>query len=413
MSGYNIGIGVGLRYIQRGVVDLMAQAIRSSMVVWYDIKRQGATNESMSQNPILKDLSGHGHDATCYNFAWSRMSGIGGYHFDTLTKWYKTPNNNGEYTVNNTKLHITKTTTNPTKYYYINYNLQVNSNSFIDSYTEDSVVLKPFKVKVSGLPEGYNVKIDGLYNENTGSSPNYKFVEMPLGNGEHRIDVGIVNMGTTIVPDGYFHFPRIFTNDMPQIDCDITIEFLPEYPNALVADGVDDYAKVEGLPILTDYTVIAKRKILSEFDGTYRALAAKGMTTGQGAFIFERQTFNNGYEVYNFGGRIPLTEFPADITYMTSNSYNGIPITKGDSIDEDTMYIFSRFPNSQYISAALYSFILFNRTLTDEEIEWVKKNLLGVETPEQKYSCFGTGQWVMKYPWINDDLWKMKKNKRP
>lgn len=46
-------------------------AIKNSMVLWYDIARQGATNESMANNPILKDLSGNGHDATCYNFAWS------------------------------------------------------------------------------------------------------------------------------------------------------------------------------------------------------------------------------------------------------------------------------------------------------------------------------------------------------
>lgn len=49
------------------------------MVLWYDIKRQGATNKSMTANPILKDLSGNGHDATCYNFAWSGKSGIGSY----------------------------------------------------------------------------------------------------------------------------------------------------------------------------------------------------------------------------------------------------------------------------------------------------------------------------------------------
>lgn len=53
--------------------------IKNNMVLWYDIKRQGATNETMKANPILKDLSGNGHDATCYNFAWSGISGIGSY----------------------------------------------------------------------------------------------------------------------------------------------------------------------------------------------------------------------------------------------------------------------------------------------------------------------------------------------
>lgn len=44
-------------------------AIKSACVLWYDLKRQGATNENMAINPILKDLSGNGHDATCHNFS--------------------------------------------------------------------------------------------------------------------------------------------------------------------------------------------------------------------------------------------------------------------------------------------------------------------------------------------------------
>lgn len=52
------------------------QDIMQSMVLWYDIAKQGATNESMAANPKLIDLSGNGHDATCYNFAWTEDSGM-------------------------------------------------------------------------------------------------------------------------------------------------------------------------------------------------------------------------------------------------------------------------------------------------------------------------------------------------
>lgn len=37
---------------------------------------RGLSNEQMSQNPILKDLSGNGHDITLHNFAWTEESGI-------------------------------------------------------------------------------------------------------------------------------------------------------------------------------------------------------------------------------------------------------------------------------------------------------------------------------------------------
>jgi hypothetical protein len=135
---------------------------------------------------------------------------------------------------------------------------------------------------------------------------------------------------------------RRFTVKGTDIINNIVIEFLSEYPNALVADGVDDYVKVADTPIFTDYTVIAKRKILSELDGTFRAFAAKMTNEPQGAFILERQNTVNKYEIFNFGQFTYLTEIPIDITYMTSNSYNGHPIAKGNTIDGDVVHIFSR-----------------------------------------------------------------------
>lgn len=59
----------------RKVWDRTERKIMRSMVCWYDISRQGCTNEAMAKNPVLKDLSGNGHDMTCYNFAWAGMSG--------------------------------------------------------------------------------------------------------------------------------------------------------------------------------------------------------------------------------------------------------------------------------------------------------------------------------------------------
>ena len=56
----------------------MEDRIMESMVLWYDIGKQGATNEGMAADPRIIDHSGNGHHATCYNFAWSGMSGIGG-----------------------------------------------------------------------------------------------------------------------------------------------------------------------------------------------------------------------------------------------------------------------------------------------------------------------------------------------
>ena len=57
-------------------VETMEQSVQKAMVLWYDIAKQGATNESMAADPRLIDHSGNGHHATCYNFAWTEDSGI-------------------------------------------------------------------------------------------------------------------------------------------------------------------------------------------------------------------------------------------------------------------------------------------------------------------------------------------------
>ena len=326
-------------------------SIKKSMVLWYDLKRQGVTNETMKANPKLIDLSGNGHDATCYNFAWSGISSIGGYYFSSLHA--NTALGHYEYIV----------TSNKTKF------------TFVKNIDSTDLYLHSFVKKISiGDNIHYKIKITGLDNFKT---------KHPLSNMEDA-------QGHTFTKDGIYEHNfsatyeyvtinlRLRPDSYPEEneEINITIEQLPLYPNALVADGVDDYVRVDGTPILTDYTVVAKRKILSESDGTYRAFAAKGTTIYQGAFILERQNLVNRYEIINFGQDKNVTKIPTDITYMTSNSYNGTPIAKGDAIDEDILYIFSRNSHDQYISAVLYSFILFNRTLTTKEINWVKENLI-------------------------------------
>lgn len=343
-------------------------SIKNNMVLWYDIKRQGATNETMKANPILKDLSGNGHDATCYNFAWSGMSGIGGY--PTNSSNVNIQSNRAEW-INSYTLKVTNA---------VNGNLVLNSITIKGEQGQPLLIsTKEVHIRVSGLTEEQSIIINhGL---NNGNSTKWITDVTVSTNGEYTIP----SLNEVIKPYDANSTPNCTNNRFAVFGAgtinNIIIEFLPEYPNALVADGVDDYVRVDGTPILTDYTVIAKRKILSELDDTYKTFAAKGVTPYQGVFILERQRDNGKtYEIFNFGEFNLITEIPTDITYMTSNSYNGNPIAKGNAIDEDAVHIFARYNQNQHISAVLYSFILFNRTLTTKEINWVKENLIEGDT---------------------------------
>lgn len=75
---------------------------------------------------------------------------------------------------------------------------------------------------------------------------------------------------------------------------------------------------------------------------------------------------------------------PSDFIYLTSNSYCGNALSGiGDAVDNDRMALFILSLNRSFFGRyALYSFILFDRDLTDEEIEWVKANIMADPEPE-------------------------------
>lgn len=59
--------------------------VRKHLVCWYSPQRQGATRESLAENPRLIDLSGNGRDLNLKGFDWtasSVISSTGGLQFD-------------------------------------------------------------------------------------------------------------------------------------------------------------------------------------------------------------------------------------------------------------------------------------------------------------------------------------------
>lgn len=314
--------------------------IMDSMILWYDVKRQGTTNESMSQNPVLRDLSGNGHDATCYNFAWSGMSGIGGYSTSFL----------GDGWMNIPEI------------------VSVNDNSCIFTEARNSTSL----LFHSGYLDEFNIKVTGI--TNTGCR--LEFGQGDVEESEHSIKsdgVYTIPAVTTYTTVGF----KLYGDN--SLTLNVKIELLPQYPNALVSDGVDDCAMVKELPILTDYTVIAKRKwIKTEYD-TFATFSSKTSTTTNGEFIFERFDQNGNLQVLSFGVLTAIETFAENITYQTPTSYNGKVIGKGNFLGDGKLTLFGLRAAVQCPNIALYSFILFDRTLIDEEIEWVKTNLIETE----------------------------------
>lgn len=314
------------------------KAIKDAMVLYYDIAKQKATNESMAANPTLKDLSGNGNDATCYNFGWSEMSGIGGY-MTRNTHYEFTKDDYVKNIINNPPEHITITFT------------------------------------IKGLVSGNKVTIQSLN-----------------GNvyGEWTTD-GTYTVDSDSLDDSYIYI----YNGIAATKGNFTVDILPLYPNALVSDGVEDYAFVQDkyddegnlinkkslvLNREDGYTVIAKRKLLSTANACFTSKRKNGVGVGDNSGSFQLERYSpstDTYRCYSFGSSNVINVVNDDIVYMTSQSYNGASLNIGNAPDSDSLAIFSLLNgSSNVIKGVLYSLLLFNRDLTDEEIQWVKNNLI-------------------------------------
>lgn len=154
---------------------------------------------------------------------------------------------------------------------------------------------------------------------------------------------------------------------------------IPDYPDQLCYDG-KMYAVCYGFPILEDYTVMADRTWF-ENNGN-RVFITKGNIWPNCAFVFEKINASLDSETFSFSKstRIDDLRSKSGITYQTKQSYNGVPIAVGDSSDGDVLLIGGQ-KSGEYIGCHGDIF-LFNRTLTEYEISWVKNNLMCIKPQE-------------------------------
>lgn len=130
------------------------------------------------------------------------------------------------------------------------------------------------------------------------------------------------------------------------------------------------YGVSYGQPILTDYTVCSTREWINPANDN--VFASKSSVAGDGAFIFEYVP----NATYSFGTVSPAITVPNGFSYQTKTSYNGIrAITVGTGLDTDHLVVGRIRLNDQLRSfhGGYKSFVLFNRTLTTEELAYVER----------------------------------------
>lgn len=175
------------------------------------------------------------------------------------------------------------------------------------------------------------------------------------------------------------------------------------YEGALVFDGVDDYGICTGLPLMDDYTVICRRKIIRIKNSS--AVASKRTYPSDigifGAFVFERVYAHGVKTTISFGKSNDMSEFDSnEVVYQTKTSYNGTTINSSNSNDSDILCLGANAYNislgicQEFSNVAIYYFALYNKSLTPEEIEvekerlneeWLKRSKVTIPEPDVYY----------------------------
>lgn len=324
--------------------------------VYYNVKKQGITNENHSEfGDKLIDYSGNGKDMQLYNFGWKLDSGIGKYEFDftTFRKY-------GDVVLTNNKIYVPKgTVINVATLSYTNMTTDVNSYTVEIKGLISGIIIYYYR-ESNGKENRIEIKEDGIY-----SLP--KSYKTDTGTGS---SMGFVlNNGTILDNNG------------------MIITQLPSYEGALVTDGIEDYGQVEGLPIYTDYAVVAERAWI-ELANNNGSLIGKSYSNSNGAFIVE-QSFDSNTDwgtTYSFGqaNGVAISNIKEKEFIIQSKHKYGLEkvtdIVVGTGIDNTDIMTFAtvRPKDTRFSKLALWNLMLFPYSLSEFLIErQLKKHKAG------------------------------------
>lgn len=326
----------------------------------------GLTNEMMAamDDPRIEDADHKGRFLSFKNFAWSGMSGVGGYV------------QNFNYFRNNTtvdKVRIDEQSSNSIKVTILN--TEINNAIYIPK-------------NIYQFNKSYFIKI---------SSEGYDEGDMALSFYAPSTSTA-TTVTVSLNPNGITEIPAIKEDDFLAVYLNvggkvgsITIEQLPLYPGALVFDGIDDYGVCDNFPILTKekgYTVVALRQWIEEKNSITALVSNSKNWNRDGAFVFEYNNLENNYPnlEISFGSNTNLGREKSSFTYQTSKLYNGKEIKFGEFLGSDKLIVAKDNENlSPCSNVAIWELVFLDHDATEEELTKIKD------------------YFVKTYPWLFPD----------
>lgn len=322
-------------------------------------KQSVPTNEILKANPYLQDFSGNNRPLKLNNFLFAAMSGVGGYEYNYLDSalfitYLSGVRGDGTITDNTITINNVKVSSGVIE-------TRVNSPS------------KKYKVRVTGITSNETLRYVVYGDTSLGELATIIF-DMKK-DGEYELPASTYsatyNMKWQVIAASYPH------------TCNITIEQIPSYPNALVTDGVDDYGVVGNLQQGVKVLFITINPFI---DGKF-IYDQRLTTTEPWLFAVFNDKGSIAYNSRNSNGKTYIDGTLNESTIVSAllNKKQIITIVNNDVTGDKTktpIFFSNTDHNSGWISSAFYNSIGFDSVPTKQNDGFTEQDLIDYYIPK-------------------------------
>lgn len=322
-------------------------------------KQSVPTNEILKVNPYLQDFSGNNRPLKLNNFLFAAMSGVGGYEMNyTDSALFITylSGVRGDGTITDNTITIN--------------NVKV-SNGVIETIV--SSPSKKYKVRVTGITSNETLRYVVYGDTSLGELATIIF-DMKK-DGEYELPASTYsatyNMKWQVIAASYPH------------TCNITIEQIPSYPNALVTDGVDDYGQVQNLQQGVKVLFVTINPFI---DGKF-IYDQRLNTTEPWLFAVFNDKGSIAYNSRNSNGKTYIDGTLNESTIVSAllNKKQIITIVNNDVTGDKTktpIFFSNTDHNSGWISSAFYNSFGFDSVPTKQNDGFTEQDLIDYYIPK-------------------------------
>lgn len=317
------------------------------------------TNEILKANPYLQDFSGNNRPLKLNNFLFAAMSGVGGYEYNYLDSalfitYLSGARGDGTITDNTITIN----------------NVKVSSGVIETKVSSPS---KKYKVRVTGITSNETLRYVIYGDTSLGESATILF-DMKK-DGEYELPASTYsatyNMKWQVIAASYPH------------TCNITIEQIPSYPNALVTDGVDDYGQIQNLQQGVKVLFVTINPFI---DGKF-IYDQRLNTTEPWLFAVFNDKGSIAYNSRNSNGKTYIDGTLNESTIVSAllNKKQIITIVNNDVTGDKTktpVFFSNTDHNSGWISSAFYNSIGFDSVPTKQNDGFTEQDLIDYYIPK-------------------------------